>query len=243
MPSAAGQLAFRRGSSYVHGYLKQIGTYAPPGQPTHAQLWSVSARNADDRLLLGTTGNDVTEQRTYEPVTGRLATILAGSNASLVPALSLAYAYWPDGAVKSRIDLPRQRRETFDYDDGLSRLTGWHLTNSGTTQDVGYHYDPLGNLDQVTTNHVVTETNTPDPKLPHALAISAQAGVARAFTYDARGRQVSAPDRGVVFTEHDLPKTITTPAGTTSFLYDAEGERVRKSEPKNGGETLSLGGL
>jgi RHS repeat-associated protein len=67
--------------------------------------------------------------------------------------------------------------------------------------------------------------------------------VEHAFAYDARGRQVAAPDRRVVFTEHDLPKTITTPAGTTSFLYDAEGERVRKSEPKTGGETLSLGGV
>jgi RHS repeat-associated protein len=243
-PEVPGRPArFKVQQSYVNGYLKQIGPYVPSGQPTPTPFWSVDARNADDRLVAGTAGNGVTESRTYEPATGRLATILAGSNASPIPALSLAYAYWPDGAVKSRVDSARKRSETFEYDDGLSRLTGWHLTHAGATQDVSYHYDPIGNLDQIMTNHVVTETNTADPTRPHALATTVQPGVTRAFMYDARGRQTSTPDRQVLFTERNLPKAITTAEGTTTFLYDTTGQRVKKRTANGESETVSLGGL
>lgn len=234
---------FKVEQSYVNGYLQQIGPKAVPGQPTPVQFWTVNSRNSDDQLLTGSSGNKVTETRTYEPKTGRLSTILAGSIASPIPVLSLSYAYWPDGGVKSRIDAPRNRSETFDYDDGLRRLTGWHLTNSGVTRNVGYHYDSIGNLDQVTTNNVVTETNTPDPLLPHALAKSLQAGVASSFKYDARGRQYSTPDRTVVFTEQNLPKAVTSAAGITDFLYDALGRRVKKRNAQGGSETISLGGM
>lgn len=241
-PDVPGRPArFKVQRSYVNGYLQQIGPYALPGLPAPTPFWTVNARNSDDQLLAGTTGNHVMESRTYYPKTGRLSTILAGSNASPVPALSLSYTYWPDGAVKSRVDSSRNRSETFDYNDGLSRLTGWHLASGDTTRDVGYHYDTIGNLDQVTNNNIVTETNTADPKLPHALATTVRSGVTSTFKHDARGRQYSTPDRQVVFTEHNLPKTVTTTAGTTYFLYDATGQRVKKSDTTS--ETVSLGGL
>ena len=241
-PDVPGRPArFKVQQSYVNGYLEQIGPYAPPGLPTPTPFWTVNARNSDDQLLASTTGNQVMESRTYHPKTGRLSTILAGSNASPTPVLSLSYTYWPDGAVKSRVDSSRSRSETFDYEDGLSRLTGWHLASGDTTRDVKYHYDTIGNLDQVTTNNIVTETNTAAPKLPHALATTVQAGVTSVFKYDARGRQYETPDRHVVFTENSLPKSITTTDGTAYFLYDATGQRVRKRDGK--GETISLGGL
>jgi RHS repeat-associated protein len=47
----------------------------------------------------------------------------------------------------------------------------------------------------------------------------------------------------VVFTERNLPKAITTAAGTTTFLYDATGQRVKKRTANGDSETVSLGGL
>jgi RHS repeat-associated protein len=47
----------------------------------------------------------------------------------------------------------------------------------------------------------------------------------------------------VVFTERNLPKAITTAAGTTTFLYDATGQRVKKRTANGESETVSLGGL
>ena len=225
------------------GYLQKV---TEVDLPVPLRLWNVNARNADDRLLSGTTGNDVTEHRVYDPVTGRLSSIGAISNVSPTPVLSLDYTYWPDGAVKSRSDVPRNRTETFDYGDGLSRLTAWHLTYAGVTQNVGYHFDPIGNLDQVTVSGSPTEENTPDPMLPHALGTTKifASGVVSKFKYDARGRQTSAKDgaRTVTFNEQNLPKTITTGAGVTKFDYDAAGRRVKKTDA-NGVETVTLGGL
>jgi RHS repeat-associated protein len=225
------------------GYLQQV---TEVDLPVPLRLWSVGARNVDDRLLTGITGNKVTEQRVYNSVTGRLSTILDMSNVSSTPVLSLDYTYWPDGAVKSRSDLARGRNETFDYGDGLSRLTAWHLAYGGVTRDVGYHFDPIGNLDQVTVGGAPSETNTPDPTRPHALGTTTilPGGSVLGFKYDARGRQFSAAynNRSVTFNELNLPKTITTDAGTTTFDYDAVGGRVKKTDP-NGVETVTLGGL
>ncbi len=241
VPGKAERFVVQR--SYRHGYLRKVGPFTPPGQPSAAPFWTVDARNADDYLVQGTSGNQTRDVRTYDPTTGRLATIVDSSNAINVPVMSLAYTYWADGSVKSRIDGPRGRTETFDHGDGLGRLTGWHLVNGAApAHDVGYHYDPIGNLDQVTVNSVVTEKNTPDPKLPHALGTRVTSAGQSSFQYDARGRQIQTPTRKVTFTDHDLPKTVTTAAGDTKFLYDATGARVKKTEP-NGSSTVTLGGL
>ncbi len=205
-------------------------------------LWTVNARNAEGHLLSGTFGNNVTDSRTYDQVTGRLSTLLAGSGAWPDPVLAIGYTYYPDGAVKTRNDNSRSRNETFDHDDGLSRLTGWHLTHGGVTQDVGYHYDRIGNLDQVTVGGSVTEVNTPDPTLPHALGTASIGGTLRSFEYDARGRQYRNDDRLVKFNEFNLPTSIATNTTTTLFTYDAVGGRIKKTSSL-GQETLSLGGL
>ena len=207
-------------------------------------LWTVNARNADGHLLSGTTGNNVTDSRTYDPVTGRLSKLLAGSGAWPDPVLAIDYTYFPDGAVKTRNDSSRTRNETFDYGDGLNRLTGWHLTNGGVTQDIGYHYDPIGNLDKVTVGGSVTEVNTPDSKLPHALGTTSIGGTLRSFTYDARGRQYGATtsNRTVKFNEFNLPRSIVTDTATTLFTYDAVGGRIKKTSSL-GQETISLGGV
>ncbi len=74
-------------------------------------------------------------------------------------------------------------------------------------------------------------------KSPHGLGRPSSAtsadGVTTAFAYDDVG---DAPGRTVVFNELDLPKTITTAAGLTSFSSDAagageeEGPRAGKSQ-------------
>jgi RHS repeat-associated protein len=223
------------------GYLQSI---SETDLPVAVRLWTVNARNADGHLLAGTTGNNVTDSRTYDPVTGRLSKLLAGSSYWPDPVLAIDYTYFPDGAVKTRNDSSRSWNETFDYGDGLNRLTGWHLTNAGATQDVGYHYDPIGNLDKVTVGGSVTEVNTPDAKRPHALGTTSVGGILRSFTYDARGRQDSATksNRTVKFNEFNLPRSIVTDTATTLFTYDAVGGRIKKTSSL-GQETLSLGGL
>ncbi len=74
---------------------------------------------------------------------------------------------------------------------------------------------------------------------PHALT----QGPRGAYTYDARGRQDTAPTRALVtYNERDLPRNITSSSGeTTLFAYDASGTRVKKQGPS--GTVVTLGGL
>ena len=46
----------------------------------------------------------------------------------------------------------------------------------------------------------------------------------------------------MTYTQFNLPRTVTTSSGVTSFEYDARGARVKKTEP-DGSKTISLGGL
>jgi RHS repeat-associated protein len=249
----AGRPRFTVQRSYAGtGYLDSVSEIDGAGR----LFWQVLARNADDRLLTGRLGNGLFEGHSYDDATGRLQGITDSPSADLTsPVFALAYAYSDDGLVKSRTDSVAQRTETFDYDP-LHRLTGWHVTKPGSpTYNLGYQYDAIGNLTSVLVNNVVNETNyygchgscLQSAIKPHAL-VSASVGsgpfqVVNNFGYDARGRQFSAPSRQVTFTENDLPQAITTPAGTTSFLYDAAGTRAKKIGPDAGSSTVFIGGL
>jgi RHS repeat-associated protein len=225
--------------------------------PTPVKFWEVQARNADDQLLQGQFGNGRLSKRAYEPTMGRLKSItdMACVGGNCVGAdFSLGYTYLNDGNVESRTDSVTGRAETFGY-DALNRLTAWDLTYSGNTRKTGYKYDDIGNLTDVTVAGVpsATESNTPYPSGacsappgapcpgPHALQSAIIGGVTQTFGYDTRGRQINAPGRHVAFSEANLPTLVDTSAGSTVFLYDAAGSRVKKVGPSE--ETLTLGGL
>jgi hypothetical protein len=74
---------------------------------------------------------------------------------------------------------------------------------------------------------------------PHALTHKLRG----AYTYDARGRQDTAPGRALVtYNERDLPRKITSSSGgDTLFAQDASGTRVKKQGPSK--TFLTLGGL
>jgi RHS repeat-associated protein len=166
---------------------------------------------------------------------------------------ALDYSYYPWRDVKTRtVD---GATEAFCYDQ-LRRLTGWaHTTSEAGGPGVGYRYDDRGNMIRRTegfvqyppaadgTCAVTSETSetvyTPGTATtgPHRLASSTD-GV---YGYDDKGNQTSAPGRTVTYTSFDLPATLTTSAGTTTFRYDAADRRVMKETGV--GSTLSIGGL
>src|SRR5262249_10955757 len=61
------------------------------------------------------------------------------------------------------------------------------------------------------------------------------------FGYDLVGNQVTRPGATVRYTPFDLPKTITNGAGTTTFAYDGDEQRIRKTTPTQ--ETIYFGDL
>lgn len=229
-----------------HGYLSAL-RYARPGQSQLLELWTVNARQPNLALDTATLGNGVTVQRSYDTPTGRLhgltATAVGGTRLQ-----DLTYGYYDNGLVKTRTqnDSTGNRTETFTY-DSLDRLTHWNLQNASITpKDIGYFYDTIGNIypageDRTYSNpagtppHLLTSNNTSTPD-----------GV-MIYQHDGKGRQTAVLDdsstllRQVTYTAFDLPRSITKNGQTTTFAYDAFGQRFKKSSST--GTTITVGGL
>ncbi|MEO7592840.1 MAG: RHS repeat-associated core domain-containing protein, partial [Byssovorax sp.] len=234
-PQVPGQSQrFSVGQAYTAwGYL---GAVYDPTSFVYAPYWRVDSRNAEGQLTQATLGDGTIGLRTYEPETGLLASVSEGQ------ALALSYEYYADGSLASRQDNLAGRDETFTY-DAFHRLATWNLQKSPETS---YHYDDLGNLTEIWSKPTPWSASTLQEKntygtngKPHALT----QGLRGAYTYDARGRQDTAPGRPLVtYNEHDLPRKITSSSGSdTLFTYDASGTRVKKQGPSE--TLLTLGGL
>jgi RHS repeat-associated protein len=77
-----------------------------------------------------------------------------------------------------------------------------------------------------------------DPKHPHA--VTNVPGVS--YWYDAVGNQITRPGLvSMTYTPFDLPKTITQGGKVTSFGYDGDEQRIRKTTPTS--ETLYVGDI
>ena len=240
-PEVPGRPRFSVGYDYnAAGALRDVFDAA-----SLAPYWTGEERNEDDRLLEAALGNGFVQTRSYDDTTGRLEAAFDGSPTAT--ALSLTYDYDDAGHVWHRTDKAASRAETFGY-DALERLQRWTLStwislpssNSVSTpiHTTEYGYDPLGDLKTVTVDGALVESNDYGAGAgPHALT-SNSAGM---YDYDDRGRQTQAPERAVTYTELDLPRTVTTAAGLTSFAYDAANARVKKDGPA--GTVVTLAGL
>ena len=222
----------------------------------------VSAISGTQPQGIQAVGSGVTETYSYLPATGQLQHMTAMPNVLttlLLPlaAQDLSYAYYPNGTVKSKLDTVNGRLESYSY-DSLSRLTSWSLATCsappctpGTRERptvLNYGYDDTGNLVQVSQASAilnqpanVMETNNYGGINigPHALSQQTLTGTpAMNYGYDSHGRQTSGNQRKqVTYNAYDLPTSVQTAAGTTTFRYDAFGQRVKKSGP-DGTSTL-----
>ncbi|MFE9139446.1 RHS repeat-associated core domain-containing protein [Streptomyces sp. NPDC007355] len=239
-------------SSYNdYGYLSDINDTT---NTTSTPLWHADAMNADLALTSAKIGPSgaIVQTNAYNPTTGRLENqTTTGTGGKLQ---NISYGYHDDGNLHTRTqnDLTTgkaDRVESYTYDD-FNRLASWTLTNNANTpRTSSYNYDTLGNLTKVTNtgdNLPAVETRTygnQDPKAgPHALAAATATtlGGAESYEYDKQGRLTLAKDttgkafRTTVYNAFDLPTTVTDKNGkTTSYLYDAFGTRVKKTDPDN----------
>ena len=200
-------------------------------------LWQATSRDVDLQVSGVRFGNGIEVDWIRDPMTGRLQDVVR-------PEDALTYTYTPGGNIATRTAAGTAwRHETFDYDD-LDRLTHWTLKvgiSPLNHRDTGYGYDDLGNLLTVLEAGQLVDWYVPGGTAPpHAPGANVPTGAW--YDYDALGRQTTAPGRAVTYTAFDLPRTLTTAAGTTLFDYDASGARVRKTGP-TGETTITLGDI
>jgi RHS repeat-associated protein len=237
-PSVGGvvRYAVNREYSTFNGALKRI--YDSTGKT----LWMLNDEDGEGRTTKETLGNNITVNSTFWANTGELKTQWARASGATTNTFDFAYTYDREGNLRARVDAPSNRTETIYY-DSLARLNSWRTWPTSGGESLGrltnYTYDPVGNLQssslQLGTGVPVTSTYSyADARFPYA---TTGIGTA-AYAYDNLGRRKDSPTASIVFERHDLPSTITG-AVSTSYLYDANGARVRKTS--SAGYTMYVG--
>ncbi len=182
-------------------------------------------------------GNGTKTVRDYDDAKQTLKSITTTLGASTIQQLS--YDFDERLNLKSRTDAlqPQNKTERFKV-DALDRLTCAYFSpaeNQAAACHTSYGYAANGNL--ISKSDVGTLSYT-DPKHPHAVTNAP----GETFTYNAVGNQISRPGGvSITYTPFDLPKTITKDGGSTTFGYDGDHQRLRKTTANS--ETLSFEGL
>jgi RHS repeat-associated protein len=203
--------------------------------------------NARGQLTAGSLGGVVSLGRGFDPLTGRLTSLVDSVPATGAVHLSLAYQYDPAGNVTVLTDTTNAgQAQTFDYDP-LDRLTWARISAAGQGQyDEWYTYDATGNLTRkgsVTTMVYGTQAaSCPAGGLskPHALVTFGATGLC----YDPNGNLVKKGTAVYTWTVENQLEAATVGGGTTTeYTYDGDGNVVLRRDIGTGDRTVFLGKL
>jgi RHS repeat-associated protein len=161
-----------------------------------------------------TWGNATTNVRTFD-LNGRMTSHPLGSDVRTI-------AYDDAGRISSVTHVPTAALDqAFGYDD-LDRLVQANAPNATRA----YAYDLTGNRTQTTTAGVLSTYTT---SATSNRLTSIAGGVARSFAYDAMGNVTGDGTFTATYDARGRMKTVAVGASTTTYLYDAIGQRVKKS--------------
>jgi RHS repeat-associated protein len=207
---------------------------------TGVAYWTRNAENSDGDITAETFGNGLIGTRSYDPVSGRIAGIKLGTAATPGSVQDQSYHFDILGRMDSRQDNTTGigASETFGY-DRLNRLSTVSFVAPGVgSQSSTVTYDAIGNI--------LTKTGVGTYAYPLARsarphAVSGVTGTVNgvsnpAYTYDDNGNMLTGGARNFTWTSFNMPATLTkiaqagSPgAGTSTFLYGAEHQRVKQT--------------
>ncbi|HMY21439.1 MAG TPA: RHS repeat-associated core domain-containing protein, partial [Polyangium sp.] len=202
---------------------------------TDELFWTLAEVDDAGRIQKETFGNGVETTREYDHNKQTLAAISTTFGAKSIQ--SLTYDWDSRLNLKSRTDAgqPQNKTERFRYDE-LDRVTCAYFgafENSNAPCETSFSYKADGNLWEKSD---VGTYSYSDQKHPHAVTHVP----GETFFYDAVGNQITRPGGvSITYTPFDLPKTITKGGKTTTFGYDADQQRIRKTSPTS--ETIYFG--
>jgi RHS repeat-associated protein len=203
--------------------------------------WKANRMDAEGHLLEQAYGNGVITQQDFDPATGRITAIRAGTNNAVQ---NLAYTYDKHGNMLTRSDTNQNLWEGFLYDN-LNRLTSNSINSTGAgviTQTYGY--DSLGNI--TSRSDAGTYTYGAVNVRPHAVAqITRANGGTRQFTYDASGNLIqeverdsannviAAKGRTETWTSFNMPLKLANASTSTQFVYGTDHQRIKEINPNS----------
>ncbi|TYB57464.1 hypothetical protein FXF51_40565 [Nonomuraea sp. PA05] len=235
-------------------------TYDELGQPvkmtglsTYVGAARYSKTGETLQYELGEAGRKTWLTYTHDESTRRLSSMRLDREGAAKTDLDINYTYDAAGNITKIADRASgQDTQCFTY-DGLRRLTSaWTATDDcagGRPESgkiggvapyaVSYAYDSVGNRTKETKHawggvgETVRDYAYPAPggKQPHAL----QSAGSDVFAYDEAGnttrRKVGTADQSLVWDAEGNLESVTQAGKTTSFVYDADGDRLIRKTP------------
>ena len=232
-PQPLGEEPFEVTRDYdAHGHVVAVRDAA-----TQTAYWQLTDVDAAGRYAQETFGNGVTTTRAYHADRSTLKSITTMLGGSTIQQLS--YEWTERLNLKSRTDARQALNKTEWFrTDELDRVTCAYFAaaeNPAAACATSYGYAANGNL---LSKSDVGAYSYLDPKHPHAVTNVPGAS----YSYDAVGNQITRPGgTSITYTPFDLPKTITQGAQVSSFGYDGDQRRIRKTTPTS--EWLYVGDL
>ena len=207
--------------------LGQLSGVQNDGTSAFASDFRYDGRGRLESYLTGAVRQSFVYDRQNRPTT--VATV----GVQGTPDLGLSYGYQRNGNVSwigdTRFTAPQQ----FEY-DALDRLTSASGGVMGTTT-LGWTYDAMGNR--------TTETNGTTTTYQYDATTQRLTGIVggESFTYDGFGRVTQDSQATYTYRPDGALLTATRTGMTASYLYDADGLRVRSVV--NGARLISIHGL
>ena len=208
---------------------------------TSVTYWTLQTVDAQGRPLTELYGNNIATTQAFEPATGRLSSVLAGTGNSVQ---NIGYTYDAIGNVKTRKDNIQNLTETFLYDD-LNRLQSAIVNSSVSgTITTTTNYSSTGNINNRSYVGTYEYNFTVGARtLPHAVskitksdaswtqyAYDANGNLTQESVYSSAGQLDSSKTRTTTYTSYNMPSSIRKASGGVSppkphFTYRCEARR------------------
>jgi RHS repeat-associated protein len=230
-------------------------TYTRYGEPTHLG-YSTNA------------GKLVEQARYYEDGTRRIARVIGSRETVPNTLLDVNYTRDPAGNITKIVDLNGGDNQCLTY-DYLQRLTNaWTPLNGNCATPpasatlggpapyrTNWTYDPAGNRKTQTESATPNTTRTttyqypaPGQPQPHTLTSTTATDTTRTtignYSYNTTGDTITRPatagNQNLTWDDEDHLAASTDTTGTTTYLYDADGNRLIRRDPT--GKTIYLPG-
>lgn len=230
----------------AYGYLNEIDDAVNMG----TAYWKANTRDAEMHITSQTAANGVTELQNYDPETGRVLAIHAGTNDSVA---NFSFDWDKMGNLTQRSDMlavTGGQTENFCYDK-LNRLTSTALgSNIGVncTGTLAVAYDALGNI----TSKSDVGTYSYQPGRPHAVsAIATSQGCTQtggctvngtlnpSFNYDRNGNMLTGAGRTITYTSFNMTSLVTVGTTSMALAYSPEHTRIQQTTNAGSGATTT----
>ncbi|MFE4925420.1 FG-GAP-like repeat-containing protein, partial [Streptomyces sp. NPDC056661] len=197
-------------------------------------LWTAKDTDGQDRLVKEEAGDGTTTSQSLD-WNGQVQDLkVATSSDDIHPSTTLFqedYTYDDEGNLGTRSQGAVTEKFTYDPLNRLATAKTYNPTTGAVYQSDDWNYDTLGNL---TSSELRGTYTYGDPTRPTQVTkVTGGLFGIRDYTYDPVGNQTGRPGATLTYNDFNLPNKITaTGGGSTSFLYDGNSERVRKTGPQ-----------